>query len=833
MERRAAIRRSFVQLCLGTLVAVPGFAQAAGNPKFASQTVLGVPCSEVFERGIDKQDNMRASLIRIGCGLDAPGQAGVEGTETESVDVANINLITGETPANFPHVTQSESMVWSTPNGQTIVVNYNDSRNAPAGFSGVSVSDDEGANFTRLLPSPFNSGHGANFGDPIVVYNNRLNRWFAGDLAGGCGGQGIGLWTSTDGHNWAVGACAHTGAADDRESMWVDENPASPWYGRMYISWNDFNAGQNIFVTWSDNGTSWSTPVRVQSGGFIRNVQLTGSKGDDGTVFIAGMNEGGGGLNNRQNRMYRSLNGGASWTEIIMGPPFPPPGNSVCNNPYFAKIEPIWRHMGWGQPGGAGNGVVHYAYAGRGVNPGDVGDIYYTRSADNGTTWSAPIVLNTDSAAGGNRPQWMPSLSVTPEGIVQVTWYDRRSTSDLSYQYWLIASQDNGLTWGPDQPVSDVISPQPEQPDPNVQACYAGDYNYQTSISTKTFVTWTDGRNPISGHFQQDVYFAAVDNSGGGTIEGTVRDAGTGSPVAGASVRAVGPVDRTGNTGADGFYRIRLPGGSYNMTVTAFGYSPGSANGVVVVDGQATTQNFALAPAPAHNVSGTVTSSASGLPIAGATIQILTTPIPPATTDANGMYLFPSVPEGTYDVQASAGGYAPRTQTGILVNQDVIVNFMLDPRVGPCTPDRDIPSQCDMVVGNLVVNCGFETGAFAPWAQSGDLSFTNVDTFSAHSGNFGDDTGPVGGLGFIAQNLPTTAGATYNLSFWLANTGGPANRFTVSWGGTVIYDVSDQQAFGYTQYCWSGIAPSDSTELKFGFLQMPAYFQFDDVVVRP
>jgi hypothetical protein len=118
------------------------------------------------------------------------------------------------------------------------------------------------------------------------------------------------------------------------------------------------------------------------------------------------MDEGGGGVNNRINYIYRSLDGGQTWTQIQQGPPFPPPGQALCG--YFAAIPPIWRHMGWGQPAVGPNGVVHYAYAARGANPGDLGDILYIRSEDNGTTWSAPITLNSDAAAGGNRAQWMP-----------------------------------------------------------------------------------------------------------------------------------------------------------------------------------------------------------------------------------------------------------------------------------------------------------------------------------------------------------------------------------------------------------------------------------------
>ncbi len=167
-----------------------GAAQA--QEKSSSQSVLDVPCSEIFERGIDKQENLRATLIRVSCGLDAPGRAeGGGAAGINAIDADNVNLITGG--ETFPRVTQSESMVWSTADGQTIVVNYNDSNTAPSNYSGVSVSVDGGQTFTRLLPAPFATGHGTNYGDPVVVYNNALGKFLAGDLVTSCGGQGIGL----------------------------------------------------------------------------------------------------------------------------------------------------------------------------------------------------------------------------------------------------------------------------------------------------------------------------------------------------------------------------------------------------------------------------------------------------------------------------------------------------------------------------------------------------------------------------------------------------------------------------------------------------------------
>src|SRR5206468_8385621 len=129
-------------------------------------------------------------------------------------------------------------------------------------------------------------------------------------------------------------------------------------------------------------------------------------------------------------------------------------------------------------------------------------------------TWSAPIVLNADQAGGGTKTQWMPSLSVTSSGDVHVHWYDRRNTIDgQNYEIWGRRSADNGVTWLPDGPVSTVLIPQPAQPDGNVQACYAGDYNYATAFGSAHYATWTDGRVQVSGVQQQDVFFAAVSAS--------------------------------------------------------------------------------------------------------------------------------------------------------------------------------------------------------------------------------------------------------------------------------------------------------------------------------
>jgi hypothetical protein len=141
------------------------------------------------------------------------------------------------------------------------------------------------------------------------------------------------------------------------------------------------------------------------------------------------------------------------------------------------------------------------------------------------------------------------------------------------------------------------------------------------------------------------------------------------------------------------------------------------------------------------------------------------------------------------------------------------------------------PSLCTGFPGNLAANCGFETGTFSSWTQSGDPSFTTVSARSTFTGNWGGEFGPTGSLGYIAQNMTTTVGQTYAVTFWLRNAGQP-NQFRVFWGGTLIYSLDNTPDFAYMPISIGGLtATSASTELKFGFFNPPDWFFMDDVIV--
>ncbi|MEP6602077.1 MAG: sialidase family protein, partial [Nitrospirota bacterium] len=230
---------------------------------------------------------------------------------------------------------------------------------------------------------------------------------------------------------------------------------------------------------------------------------------------------GGGFPHNNINHIYRSTDGGNTWTHTYTGPSFAGPG--VTASGYFACMfsPAYWRHEGWGQPA-AFNNVVHLVYAQHGAGA-DAGDVYYIRSTNSGVTFSAPFKLNSDATT---RPQWQPNISVSPSGTLLATWYDGREFANCvkgdentpCYRMWSRKSTDNGATWLADDALSDVASPLPGQPDGTAQSTYAGDYDYGSAIATKHLTSWDDGRVTINSQSQQDVFFDQEAVSTGGVI---------------------------------------------------------------------------------------------------------------------------------------------------------------------------------------------------------------------------------------------------------------------------------------------------------------------------
>lgn len=182
-----------------------------------------------------------------------------------------------------------------------------------------------------------------------------------------------------------------------------------------------------------------------------------------------------------------------------------------------------------------------------------------------------------------------------------------------------------------------------------------------------------------------------------GTLSGTVReDLGNGvagQPIPGAQVRILLNGVQQGatlTTNAQGVYTTSqtLSPNAYDISVTAFGFIPGSQT--AFIEGNTTAPDVLLRRLPPTNVSGSVKSGLNNALIAGATVELLpstgqlpavVTAITDASTTAPNFTLG-EVPPGTYLIRASKSGWKTSALTPLTVNPGADttgVNITLQP----------------------------------------------------------------------------------------------------------------------------------------------------------
>lgn len=169
-----------------------------------------------------------------------------------------------------------------------------------------------------------------------------------------------------------------------------------------------------------------------------------------------------------------------------------------------------------------------------------------------------------------------------------------------------------------------------------------------------------------------------------GDITGTVTDAATGKPVAGATVSTSAT---STTTDSQGNYTLVLPAGSYDLTVAAYGYDTKTVSGVQVTNGGTATENEALTPAPTVHVTGTVTDgSGHGYPLY-TRIDITGRPGGPIYTNpATGQYSVDLPENAAYSATftSTLPGYQVVNQTINVATSDVTDNVSI-PVTASCT----------------------------------------------------------------------------------------------------------------------------------------------------
>ena len=179
---------------------------------------------------------------------------------------------------------------------------------------------------------------------------------------------------------------------------------------------------------------------------------------------------------------------------------------------------------------------------------------------------------------------------------------------------------------------------------------------------------------------------AAIDFGGTGTLQGTVTEAGSGDPIVGVKIMAVGPYNRSTTTNPLGEYSLLSPAGTYDVTASKYGYISQTVTSVEILEGQTYTLDFTLELADFYNVSGVVTDTNTGWPLY-ARIDITGYPYSPVWTNPQtGEYSLDLAGgfEYTFHVNAWVDGYLTSSRPVGPLSGDAVEDFSLEPDLFTC-----------------------------------------------------------------------------------------------------------------------------------------------------
>ncbi len=297
----------------------------------------------------------------------------------------------------------------------------------------------------------------------------------------------------------------------DKQMMWVDHSASSPYKDNIYAIYHN---GAPVYLG-RRTGGAWQSPLLLSgsetTGTGIGADIKTNSFGD-----VYGMWPDTG---SRKIYVTKSTNGGASWSgrttvastygsfqfaipadasrQVLIGSIVGTYRTASKNNVYA-----LWNDLS-GDSGCTSGG-------GPGTNASSTCKtrIFFSRSTDGGTTWSAKVKLNNQS---GLNDQFFPWMVVDEtNGKIGITYYDTvgdstRKSVNVYYQ----SSSDDGVTWT--APLQVTTASTNETTSGADSGNQFGDYTSLSGINGTFWPSWTDRR---SGG-KEEIWSAKVVDDGG------------------------------------------------------------------------------------------------------------------------------------------------------------------------------------------------------------------------------------------------------------------------------------------------------------------------------
>jgi len=518
--------------------------QAAPSGRFGYQPEPGRPQLS----GVADPD-----LMSVGRGVTADRNSRVAaGVASDDVQVNGDNKANPSdqfgSGAGFP---ANETVVAINPtNPNNIVAGSNDYEPAVDSTMGLYVSFDGGRTWphsghARQVITPDRTMYGT--GDPVLTFD-RAGVAYASFIAFGranCDSY-IAVSRSIDGGvTWTApaadvppgtgmtpgdGVVVHNGGPDDcrifhdKEWMTVGPRPAgvslvpgtdqgfvSP--DRLYVTWTrfDFDEGgagfvdSPIVVAYSDDqGRHWSAPKEISGAApfcAFQTGDVDAACDEDqfsvpvidprnGHLYVAFQNFNVDSRVKSQYLVVRSTNGGVTWdrpqfvTDVFDGVDKYP----VCEGSQTLDLMCARTNAAGNIDINPRTGQLYLTFADNrnGTATDTDTDVFVTTSTNAGRGWTKPL----DVTKGSIDDQWFPWLSVAPDGVVAVTYFDRRYSGPKLIDTSLSVSTDNGASFNTRR-----VSEQAWNADLAFRlGVFIGDYNGLDTSTGVAVPCWTDAR---------------------------------------------------------------------------------------------------------------------------------------------------------------------------------------------------------------------------------------------------------------------------------------------------------------------------------------------------
>lgn len=401
-------------------------------------------------------------------------------------------------PVTTQPSTQSENSIFVNPqNPEALLQSNNSTASVASNIYGANsfMSSDRGSTWGGSIQG----AGGTNSGDPALAIS-LSGRYYVGYIHSS-GGQGV-AYSTNQGESWTPVLVAPApggfGAILDKNHLWIDNSPSSPYESYLYDAWTNMGNGGNqneIEIKRSiDEGLTWSSAINISSavnaGSHCQGVNI--QTGPNGEVYVIWAIYDSWPSDEKAIGFAKSLDGGATWQPAVR----------IINNIRGIRTTGVGKNMRVNSfptmavdiSNGPNSGAIYVTWANIGVpgtNTGTSADVYMIKSTNGGSTWSTPIKVNQD-ATGLGKKHYFPWITCDPDnGNISVIYYDDRNVGSSQCEAYVSNSVDGGNSWE-DVKVSDVsFTPGPIA---GLADGYMGDYLANHARGGWVYPAWADNR---------------------------------------------------------------------------------------------------------------------------------------------------------------------------------------------------------------------------------------------------------------------------------------------------------------------------------------------------